>query len=173
MPLENDKLPDRPQFPVLEEGTYQVVIVDKNEKEGTNFNTGEPEKQYQFDLRVVDPEENAGHMLKVWSSTKYSPAKPGRKEAKLYTIVTKAMKKIVPPEDLHLNELIDKQLKVVVSVEQNEQGYERNKIVSFLEAKQNIGEDNELALPEDKVDKSKSKLPENKTDEIDLNEIPF
>lgn len=181
MPLTNDKLPERESFEVLEDGTYQVVISDINDYEGKNFNTGEPEAQYVFDLDVLD-EGHEGHKLKVWTTKKYGAAKQGRKESKLYTIITKAMKKIVPANEVSLSGLIGKQLIVVVTKYQNDDGYDRNKVVTFMEVKK------ELPLPEniktfidagqvmngpEKSPSQKVKDGETSTEQINLEDIPF
>lgn len=164
MPVQNDKLPERESFEVLEDGTYQVVISDVNDHEGKNFNTGEPEAQYVFDLEVLD-EENAGHKLKVWCTTKYGAAKAGRKESKLYTIITKAMKKVVPADEVSISALIGKQLVVVVTKYQNDEGYDRNKVITFMEAKKELPVTQTKTVPE-------SDVP-NTTDQIDLDSIPL
>lgn len=174
MPLENSKLPPRPEYPVLEDGTYQVVIKDINDFTGRNYKTGEPEEQYQFDLEVLD-EENKGHTIKVWTSKKYSAAKDGRAESKLFAISKKALGRIVNADELDLNDLIGKQIKVVVTRYENESGYERNKVVSFLEAKKEMPvTEKEVVEPEEA---EPTKEPEGdepkKTDDIDLNDIPF
>jgi hypothetical protein len=50
MPLQNDTLPPRENFKVLEDGTYQVLIADINDHEGKKYNTDEPQSQYKFTL---------------------------------------------------------------------------------------------------------------------------
>lgn len=176
--LKNDKLPERESFEVLDEGTYQVVIADINDHEGKNFNTGEPEAQYVIDLVVLD-EEKAGHKLKVWCTTKYGAAKSGRKESKLFTIVSKAMKKIVPVNEVSLSALIGKQITVVISKYESESGFERNKILSFMEAKTElpVPENIKLFMEADKTEETagqKAAKGESPTDEsISLDDIPF
>lgn len=169
MPLKSDTLPPMPEFPVLEAGTYQVVIKDISDYEGKNYNTGEPENQYVFDLQVVS-EENQGHNLKVWTSTKYSGAKPGKKESKLYSITTKAMGKSVPADELHLSSLIGKQIQVIVDKYENADGQDRNKVLNFLSVKKDLPFEETKVVAEEEP---RLKAPENKTDEINLGDIPF
>lgn len=174
MPLENSKLPPRPEFPTLEDGTYQVQIRDISDHVGSNYKTKEPEDQYQFDLEVLD-EENKGHVIKVWTSKKYSAAKEGRAESKLYTICNKVFGKVIPADELDLNDLIGKQLKIVVTRFENEAGYERNKVVSFLAAKKDLPIVTDEAASEESP-KAESEAKESNakdSDEINLDDIPF
>jgi hypothetical protein len=154
---ENYQLPKPEQKPVLEDDTYQVVIKDISEAEGKNFQTGEPETTLEFTFEVVEG-DSKGHEIKKWVTPKYAPAKNGRSESNLYAIVTKAMKKVVASDELHIHELIGKQLKIIVSKYTNEDGYDRNKIVSYLQAKSDVkSEDVKTAS----------------SDEVDIEEIPF
>lgn len=154
MPLMNDTLPARKEFTILDEGQYQVLIKDINEVEGKNLNTGAPEARYEFDLQVLDG-SNKGHIMKIWASQKYSAAKEGRSESKLYSIVTRVFGKPIPADELHLSELMGKQMIIVVSKYKTDTGYDRNKVVMYMDAKK--------------------KLPviEEPTDEIKLEDIPF
>jgi hypothetical protein len=169
MPLTDDKLPPRPKFPVLDDGTYQVVIKDINNYEGRNFNTNEPETQYQFDLEVLEG-ENKGHVMKVWTSTKYAAAKSGRQESKLYTIVVKTMGKAIQADELHLTPLIGKQMKVVVTKYTTEDGYDRNKVVTFMEAKKELPVTTKEVVNEDSPEPKKESAP---GDDINLDDVQF
>ena len=91
MPLQNDSLPPRKQYKVLDDGTYQVAIKDMNDHEGQNYNTHELEMQYKYTLMVLDEGEDLGFEFFAYSSTAYGPAKGQRPESKLYTIVGKAL----------------------------------------------------------------------------------
>lgn len=180
MPLQNDTI-EQKKFPVFDEGHYQVEITDIEEAQGTNFNTDEPETRYLLHLLILEPKEVAGQELRLYTSTKYSPAREGRKESKLYTVVTKAMGKAIPAADLHLNDLIGKQLIVTLEKYTNDSGYERNKISGFISAKVQL----EKPKVTDKTSTETSDTPPTsvlereaeknapKQEELDWSDIPF
>lgn len=139
MPLDpNYELPKPEQIPPMPDDTYQVVVKDISETEGKDFNTGEPMKQLEFSFQVLDEGEFRGRILKKWVTPKYAPKKDNRSESNLHAIITKVLKKEPAPDEIHLHELIGKQLRVVVSTYTSNAGYERNKIETYLPTKEEL-----------------------------------
>jgi hypothetical protein len=164
MPLsEGFKLQQGATIEVLPEGIYQVVIDDISDVKGTAYKSDKEVTQLEWTFRVLEGEQK-DKVIKKWTSTAYAPAKAGRKESNLFSIVTKACHTQLNPEELHLSSLIGKQIKIVVSEYTNEAGYERNRIDSFMEAKEEIKE---------VITASNEKKNDEDKEEINLDDIPF
>lgn len=161
MPLAEDyKMPAPTQYPVVDDDTYNVAIADIEEIEGTNFNTGAPEPMLKFLFEIMDG-DSKGEYIQKWVSLKYAPSKAGRTESNLHAIVTKAMP--TEPDNIqefNLNQLIGKDMRIVVTKVAGQDGFMKNKIVSYMTPKKSTGKTTLEAAAE-------------KNEEVDIDQVPF
>lgn len=139
---------------------YQVVLVDVEESEGTDFNTGEPKKQLKFFAEIVEGDEE-GKIVSFYTSFSWFNGGKNAKPSKLFNLVKTIYsfyKKDISVGEMpvleakDVNELIGCQIRV--TVDETEKGWP--KVTAFTPIKKEI----------EYTSKPK------KVDEVDIDEIP-
>ena len=124
------------QFELLPEGTYEVVIKDVNEKERTKYKSTETEMALNFEFEVVEGEYK-GRLLWKTVSPVYNEGFEGGQPSWLYRILKACGVEVFEPTAKDINDLIGKNLKVVIEHKKSKDGTIYSNIVSFLKSEKN------------------------------------
>lgn len=128
---------------------YQIQLTDVQEREGTDYKTGEPKKQLRFAGNIVTGDEK-GKTITFFSSTSWFNGGQNSKPSKLFNLVKNVYAyyhkdievktlPIITVEDV--NALIGKQVRV--STEESEKGWP--KVTSFMPIKKEYEYKEELS----------------------------
>ena|SRR3990167_2710017 len=135
------ELTTQKEYTILPEDTYEVVIHDIEDKERAVYQKPEETEQVmQFVFRVVEGEyKDEAVYLNV--KPKLFQGNQGLSPSNLYQIFSAVNKKKLDEEDLEgintesVNDLIGKNLRIVIKHSQTKDGQARHKIDGFLPTK--------------------------------------
>jgi hypothetical protein len=157
-------------FEIVPADLYQVQITDVTEREGTKFNSQDPQLQYMFKTVVVEGEQK-GQGIVIFTTPSWFDGGKKSKPSKLFNLfktVYAFYKKDVDVKNMEgvtgamINDLIGKQLRVTVEI--TDAG--KNKVTGFMTIKKEVG----YTETNDDVEKALGigKMPE----DVDPEEVP-
>ena len=176
------KVPERKEFELLPDDTYEVEITKMEFKENQPVyqKEGEFEDKLNFEFTIVEESEFKGR--KMWQETRIvmSAGSKGYSPSWLYKLFCAVNRANLTDEEAKgvaasdINDMLNKRVRLVVKTEPNRKGEMKNKIKDMLPVK-NYSTNN--TLPQ--VDKLQEQINTQKpasiaaADEIDVDGIPF
>jgi hypothetical protein len=140
--IPNDKiLPpiERKEYIPLPEDVYHAELIDVEYREGTNFNTQEPEERLNFTFAIIDEGDNYGR--RVWKEVRpVISVKP--KHSNLWELVKQLTGREFTNEEClkqheqltpeFLNSLVGIHKRLALSIHTSQTGRKSNKISSIM-----------------------------------------
>lgn len=160
------KIPEKKDFELLPDDTYQVAITKLELKEGQpvyESKTGEVEDRVEFEFTIVEDGPYKGRKLWKNVSTTMSAGSTGYSPSGLYKLFCAVNRFSLSDEEAKsveakdINEMLGKELRLVVKQEKSRKGNTKNKIKDVLPLKN--------ALP--------ASLPQEYAGDINVEDIPF
>lgn len=147
------KQSEKGEFQPLQPDVYQVQIIDVEEREGTKYGSSDKIMQFMFKTAVVDG-DSKGQSLFIFTSQSWFGGGKGSNPSKLFNLIKAVydhyeedtdLNSVVEISDKEINGLIGKQLRVSVTVNNNN----KNKITGFMPIKKEIKYQQENVDPDD------------------------
>jgi len=138
-------------FEVLEAGTYRVKLTDIEEIQGKKWGSEELETKWKWIFETVKEKNSVYEPFKLFYFTK--PVYNMHEKAKLTILIKGLAGKILDAKEYQAfmnstNDLIGRQVNVVVSKDEKSNGKVFNNIIAFFPVKDVMEEDEEEELPE-------------------------